>query len=78
MRKILLVFIVILAACASEPSLEELEDQAMVSGDWSAVERREQIQKDLRGESAQRCPDRHTIVCEQMGASEKCTCVPSR
>jgi len=78
MRILLLVLTVTLAACASKPTLEELEDEAMVSGDWSAVERREEIQKDLRGESAQRCPDKHTVVCEQMGGSEDCECVSPR
>ena len=78
MRMIILVLTVTLAACASEPTLEELEDQAMVSGDWSAVERREEIQKDLRGASDQRCPDRQVVYCEQMGASEKCACVGPR
>jgi hypothetical protein len=78
MRIIVLVLTVTLAACASEPSLEELEDQAMVSGDWSAVERREEIQRDLRGKSAQSCPDKHTMVCEQTGANDKCTCIPPR
>ena len=78
MRVLIIVLTVTLAACASRPTLEELEDEAMVSGDWSAVERREEIQGDLRGESAKRCPARHTVVCEQMGASEECECVPQR
>lgn len=78
MRILILVLIVTLAACASKPTLEELEDEAMISGDWSEVERREEIQKGLRGKSAQRCPDKHTVVCEQLGASESCECVPPR
>ena len=67
-----------LAACASRPSMEELEDQAMASGDWSAVEAREETYERQRGESAQVCPDRHTMVCRQSGASEKCGCAPPR
>lgn len=56
--------------------MEELEDQAMASGDWSAVEAREATYKRQRGESALVCPERHTKVCRQTGAEDKCACVP--
>jgi hypothetical protein len=78
MRIAILLLTLFLAACASRPSMQELEDQAMASGDWSAVEAREETYERQRGESALVCPDRHTMVCRQSGASEKCGCAPPR
>ena len=49
MRITVLLLMLFLAACASRPSMEELEDQAMASGDWSAVEARE---KPMNGNAA--------------------------
>ncbi|MGI9200894.1 MAG: hypothetical protein ACR2QL_07535 [Woeseiaceae bacterium] len=76
MRITIILLTLILAACASRPSIEELEDQAMVSGDWSAVEAREKAYERQRGESALVCPVRYTKVCHQSGADDKCSCVP--
>jgi len=76
MRGVILFTVFLLSACAPQPTIEELEDQAMASGDWSAVERREEMYKRQRGESAQVCPIRHTKVCNQSGALDRCACVP--
>ena len=56
--------VLLLAGCAPIKSLEELKDEASVSGDWSEVERRERILK-RRAErgTCQRGSSCETISC---------------
>ena len=63
-----------ISACASKPSLEELEEQAMVSGDWAAVEHREEMVKNRRLKSAPHCPRGQTKVCVENGSGIDCYC----
>jgi hypothetical protein len=63
-----------ITACASKPSLEELEEQAMVSGDWEAVEHREEMVKNRRLKSAPHCPRGQTKVCIENGTGIDCYC----
>ncbi|MCH7538407.1 MAG: hypothetical protein IID57_11200, partial [Proteobacteria bacterium] len=37
----ILVLLLMLGGCAVVPTLEDLEDQALLTGDWSQVENRE-------------------------------------
>ncbi len=48
--------LLLLGGCASFASLEELEAQAMLTGDWSAVERRERIIARREAQDAVQCP----------------------
>lgn len=41
MKKTLLLLF--LCSCASQPSLEELKEQAVITGDWTQVEERERM-----------------------------------
>ena len=41
MKLMLLLGAVFLTGCVSMPTLEQLEEQAFLTGDWSAVEQRE-------------------------------------
>ena len=65
----------LLGGCGTYHTLEELEAQALVTGDWSAVEQRERILAKRRQRHAQVCPTGKTLFCEQWGATEKCTCM---
>ncbi len=73
-----LIVLCFLAGCAAKPSLEQLEDEAMVSGDWSAVEKREQSSSRLNPANDRSCPTGHAIVCVKNGMHEECECVNSR
>jgi hypothetical protein len=73
---IILFALAIVVGCATQPSLEELEDEATNSGDWIAVERREEIvKKDLesRGPGCLKGLNKYCIE-EQSGI--ECYCVP--
>lgn len=64
----------ILGACAPATPLEELEQQALVTGDWSAVELREKVRRTQMGEDLPKCPQDELRVCIDEGAVEHCMC----
>jgi hypothetical protein len=75
MRVLLLLGVIFLTGCVSMPTLEELEAQAFLSGDWSAVEKREKLiaKRDfLRGPQ---CPAGTIAYCERRLGQKRCGCV---
>ena len=77
MKTALIIFLVLLMGCSNRPTLEELEDQALVTGDWTAVEERE---RELRARAAltgeqEPCPENATRVCFEKGMDVDCTCM---
>ena len=67
-----------LVACAPQPTLEQLEDQAMLTGDWSQVEKRErQIKRRAARDAADNfvCPQDMAAICEKRFGDTRCTCV---
>ena len=65
----------ILSGCGTYHTLEELEDQALVSGNWSEVERRESKIAMRTGRSRVSCPVGTTFLCQRGGVAERCACV---
>lgn len=74
MKTLVILMMVVLAGCASRPTLEQLEQDALASGDWSAVEKREQFLQRARGRSGSSCPEGMTLVCVDGYAQERCLC----
>ncbi len=75
MKALLLLAVIFLTGCVSMPTFEELEAQAFLSGDWSAVEKREKLiaKRDLlRGPQ---CPAGTMAYCEQRYSKKRCGCV---
>jgi hypothetical protein len=68
---ILLCFLV---GCAARPSLEQLEKEAMASGDWSAVEQREEAMRRYDPNNGGTCPAGQDRVCYENPAGENCRC----
>lgn len=72
-----------LSSCASGPSLEELELEAMKTGDWTAYEAKKarNAADDARAAATKQCRDRNKILyCEQWGRidyARDCTCIDS-
>ncbi len=66
---VILFGLVIVAGCALKPTLEQLEDEAMTTGDWTTVERREELIKERLELTAPGCPVGLTKKCfeEQSG-----------
>ena len=71
---LVLVFI-LLGGCVPYPTMEELEEQAYLTGDWSAVERRERVIAKRRIKSGSLCPAGKTQYCERFGATHRCSCI---
>jgi hypothetical protein len=70
----ILILLFSLAGCAGASSLQELKDQAMLTGDWSAVEKREKIiarRKALQGPS---CPSGTVALCQSYIGEKRCVC----
>jgi hypothetical protein len=63
MRSISIIFaLCVLAGCAAGPSLEELTAEALQTGDWSLVEKRE-ARIAARRQPAPKCPPGAVAYC---------------
>lgn len=69
--------VLLVTGCGSYHTMEELEHQAMLTGDWSAVEKRERIIARRKARSGYNCPNGQVAVCDSMMSSERCTCMES-
>ena len=70
-----LLLSLVLSGCAARPTLEDLEQQALVTGDWSAVESREGLIRRRVAARTSMCPEKQTQVCTELGADHDCYCV---
>jgi len=78
MKVILILAICFLSGCGALQSLEQLEEQALVTGNWSAVEARERsIQRRIESAPIQ-CPTGYYGVCELTVAAKRCACLSGR
>lgn len=56
--------------------MEELEQEAMQTGDWSAVEQRERMDRKMgRNNPDNACDNDSMLLCSKKGARESCECV---
>ena len=74
MKTSILLLAIFLAGCAARPSLEQLEDEALASGDWTAVEHREAMNRKRGLTEVAECPVHQTKVCVEDGSSDSCFC----
>ena len=70
-----LAVLLLLTGCASVKSLEQLEYEASVSGDWSEVERRERVLARRAEKDGLNCPAGYVSFCDRFGGDQKCGCV---
>ncbi len=67
--------ILFVAGCAARPTMQELETQAMFSGDWSAVESRERAQLRRKARNGIQCPNGKVGYCVESSFTRRCTCI---
>ena len=67
----------LLGGCGTYYTLEELEQQAMLTGDWSQVEQRERILARRAQRLRTTCPNGSVNYCENRGDGKRCACVDS-
>ena len=75
MRAIVVLGALLLSGCGTTLSLEELENQALLTGDWSAVEARERAIARREARRGIQCPAGRVSVCESFVGSTRCQCV---
>ena len=63
-----------MAACTASPTIEELETQALLSGDWSQVEKRERALARRMARIGPACPGGSFAVCIERIGRNTCTC----
>ena len=56
-------------------TLEELENEAIVTGNWSEVEERERLLKQRNKQLGPECPDGLMMSCEEISSSVRCDCI---
>jgi len=74
MKTLATLMVLVLAGCAAKPTLSELEEEALATGDWSQVEAREKGIDRFRRTTAQKCPDGAARVCVDNGGTTYCQC----
>jgi hypothetical protein len=75
MKRWSVVVLILLAGCVSSPTLEQLETQALLTGDWTAVEKRERVVARRQMYSSMQCPAGYIGYCEESIVSRECSCV---
>lgn len=75
MRTFVLLTALIFVGCTSSPTLEELEDEALRTGNWEAVEKREALIERRDGPATPSCPKGQTKYCVENGFTVECGCV---
>jgi hypothetical protein len=75
MRILSVLILVGMAGCAVSPTFEELETQALLSGDWSAVEKRERLLARRQARQGPNCPAGYVAYCVDRFYDNECTCL---
>ncbi len=67
--------LILLVGCVARPTMDELQTQAFLTGDWSAVEKREQanLRREIR--KGVQCPAGHVGYCEDRFGDMRCSCI---
>ena len=73
----ILVTSVTIVGCAPRPALEQLEEEALVTGEWAAVERREELIKKRLEATAPGCSVGQRKKCIEEQSGIQCYCLPS-
>lgn len=67
--------LLVLAGCASRPSLEELEAEAAITGDFSRVERYNRVDRAMnKTDPNPVCKNGYVLVCHTKSELENCNC----
>lgn len=78
MKMLSILLISALVGCAGQQTLEELEYEALTSGDWTEVEKREQLLARKSKREGVDCPEGLTNICFEQGMKISCECLRPR
>lgn len=69
-----LICIAFLSGCAVGIPMQELEAEALRSGDWSQVEKRERLIAKRKRSGQTKCPRDSVAICESRAGGLSCHC----
>jgi hypothetical protein len=74
-KGILILVLLLAAGCSATVPLEQLEAEALVTGDWSKVDQRQRMiaRRNLRSYIA--CPAGTIGYCEAGNSGDRCSCI---
>ncbi len=75
MKFLILCTLMTVVGCAARPTLEQLEYEANTTGDWTAVDRREDVIKTRRETTAPGCPVGLSKKCFEAHSGIQCYCI---
>ena len=75
MKILSVLFVCTLVGCGGQRTLDELENEALNSGDWTEVEKREQLLARKSESQGQDCPEGLTNICFEQGIKASCECL---
>ena len=79
MKVLRVVVLCLLVGCAARTPLAELEEEALMTGDWSKVEKHEKMNRQMnRVLDEPACPRGLALACHAKGEKEVCDCVSPR
>lgn len=70
-----LLLVCFLVGCAPVSTLEELEAQAYLTGNWSEVDKRERMIARRQARTGPSCPSGYISYCEKHVGDMRCACV---
>lgn len=73
----MILALLFVAGCSAYVPLEQLEAEALVSGDWSKVEQRQMMLQRRESRNAPQCPPGTLGYCDVGIGGDRCTCVAS-
>lgn len=74
MKQVCLLAVLALFGCTSQPTSEELESEALETGDWSGVDERERMTERMKVAPKPKCPEHLMLLCIKDGEHEECFC----
>lgn len=75
MRLLSLLAILLITGCGTVTPMAELERQALLTGDWSEVEKRERILVRRNMNRSMACPNGYIGYCTENYGQPSCSCV---
>ena len=76
MRILGVMVLCLLVGCVTRIPMAELEKEAEITADWTAVEKRKQMDRKMnRVQLEPECPHGHILTCRTEGPREICGCV---
>ncbi len=78
MKNLVYLLLLLLVGCGHSATLEQLEAQALITGDWSAVEEREAYLQRRDARLGRACPAGSIQVCESTVTLRNCRCADKK